>query len=64
MNLAQQCKTSTLPATTQDEEVVLLTWHIHLLRRNPGRAGTVFFAMILAALFGFLLLQSLFFALI
>lgn len=64
MNLAQPGKASIPPAATPDEEAVLLTWNIHLLRRNPGRAGTVFVAMILAALFGFLLFQSLFFAFI
>lgn len=64
MNSVEQSKGSISPAAAQDEEVVLLTWNVHLLRRDPGRAGAVIVAMILAALFGFLLFQSLFFALI
>jgi len=64
MNLVQQSKGSISSAATQDEEILLLAWRVHLLRRDAGRAGAVFAAMILAALFGFLLFQSFLFALL
>jgi len=46
------------------EEVVLVEWTVHLLRREPGRARVVFAAMAFAMLLGWGLFRSLLFSLV
>jgi hypothetical protein len=58
MSAIERSETDSPSAATDRDESVLLEWTVHLMRRDPQRAGVVFAAMAFAALMGYLIFRS------
>jgi hypothetical protein len=58
MRAIERSETNPASAAADRDETVLLEWTVHLMRRDPQRAGVVFAAMAFVVLMGYLIFRS------